>query len=81
PDYNLALKTAWESSPVAAMSTWKSPVLIIHGDDDRNVRINQSTDLIQRLNKLKIENETILIPDDTHHWLKYSNAIRVYQAT
>lgn len=81
PDYNLALKTAWESSPVAAMNSWKSPVLIIHADDDRNVRINQSTDLIQRLNKLKIENETILIPDDTHHWMKYSNAIKVYQAT
>lgn len=80
PDYNLALKTAWESSPVASMNSWKSPVLIIHGDDDRNVRINQSTDLIQRLNKLKIENETILIPDDTHHWMKFSNAVKVYQS-
>jgi dipeptidyl aminopeptidase/acylaminoacyl peptidase len=81
PDLQLALKTAWQSSPVSSIHTWKSPVLLIHADDDRNVRINQSTDLIQRLNKLKIENETILIPDDTHHWMKFGNAVKVYQAT
>jgi dipeptidyl aminopeptidase/acylaminoacyl peptidase len=80
PDIELAMKTAWASSPVAYMDTWKSPVLIIHGDDDRNVRFNQSVDLIQRLEKHGIPHETMMIVDDTHHWMKHSNAVKVYEA-
>jgi dipeptidyl aminopeptidase/acylaminoacyl peptidase len=80
PDIELAKKTAWQSSPVAHIDTWKSPVLIIHGDDDRNVRFNQSVDLIQRLKKKGIPYETMMIVDDTHHWMKHSNAVQVYEA-
>ncbi len=80
-DYEMAKNIAWRSSPVAYMNTWKSPVLIIHGDDDRNVRFNQSTDLVNRLEKLKIPYETMVIVDDTHHWMKWENAVKVYQAT
>ena len=42
-------KLAHESSPVSAVDTWKSPVLFIHGDDDRNVYFTQTVDLIARL--------------------------------
>jgi dipeptidyl aminopeptidase/acylaminoacyl peptidase len=80
PDYDLALKTAWESSPVSSLNTWTSPVLIIHGDDDRNVRFNQSVDLIRRLEKNGVSFETLMIPDDTHHWMKHENAVKVYEA-
>ncbi|WP_431217982.1 S9 family peptidase [Puia sp. P3] len=51
PDFDAAQKTAWLSSPVASVNTWHSPVLIIQGDDDRNVRFSQSVDLVQRLEK------------------------------
>lgn len=44
-----AAELAWKSSPVAYMSTWKSPVLLIHGDDDRNVRFAETSDLARRL--------------------------------
>ncbi|MEI8110202.1 MAG: prolyl oligopeptidase family serine peptidase [Chitinophagia bacterium] len=81
PDWQLALQTAWKSSPVADLSKWTSPVLIIHADDDRNVRFNQSVDLINRLSKRKIPFETMMIVDDTHHWMNNENAIKVYQAT
>ncbi len=81
PDYEKAIQTAWTSSPVSSMATWKSPVLIIHADDDRNVRVNQSTDLIKRLDKYKIPYESMLIVDDTHHWMNWENAIKVYEAT
>ncbi|MFD2067768.1 alpha/beta hydrolase family protein [Pontibacter silvestris] len=37
PDADEGTKVAWQSSPVAYVDTWTSPVLIIHGDDDRNV--------------------------------------------
>jgi dipeptidyl aminopeptidase/acylaminoacyl peptidase len=78
PDYDLAVKTAWLSSPVAYVSGWKSPVLIIQGDDDRNVRFNQSVDLVNRLEKQGVPYETLMIVDDTHHWMRFSNAVTVY---
>ncbi len=81
PDYEKAIQTAWSSSPVSSMATWKSPVLVIHADDDRNVRVNQSTDLIKRLDQYGIPYESILIVDDTHHWLNWVNAVKVYQST
>ena len=80
PDYEKAVKTAWLSSPVAYIGTWKSPVLIIHGDDDRNVRFNQSTDLIARLEKQGVPYETLMIVDDTHHWVDWNNSVKVYDA-
>jgi dipeptidyl aminopeptidase/acylaminoacyl peptidase len=54
--------------------------LIIHADDDRNVRFNQSTDLVRRLEKKGVPMETMVIVDDTHHWMKHSNAVKVYGA-
>ena len=80
PDFDKALATAWRSSPVSSVNTWKSPVLIIHADDDRNVRFNQSTDLIARLEKKGVPYETLMIVDDTHHWMNWNNAITVYGA-
>lgn len=78
PDLDKALKTAWLSSPVAYINTWKSPVLIIHADDDRNVQFNESVDLINRLEKQQVPYETIMITDDSHHWMKWDNAVKVY---
>lgn len=80
PDYEQAMKVAWQSSPVAYMNTWKSPVLIIHGDDDRNVPFLQSIDLISRLEKKGIPYETLMIVDDTHHWMNFDNSVTVYGA-
>jgi dipeptidyl aminopeptidase/acylaminoacyl peptidase len=80
PDFDAAQKTAWLSSPISSIDTWRSPVLIIQGDDDRNVRFDQSVDLIQRLEKKGVPCETLMIVDDTHHWMKFGNAVKVYSA-
>jgi dipeptidyl aminopeptidase/acylaminoacyl peptidase len=80
PDYEKALKTAWLSSPVSAIDTWRSPVLIIQGDDDRNVHFSESVDLIRRLEKKGVPFESMMIVDDTHHWMNFSNAVTVYAA-
>jgi len=80
PDLEKARQVGWQSSPVSSVSTWTSPVLIIHGDDDRNVRFNQSTDLVRRLEKKGVPMETLVIVDDTHHWMKYTNALTVDNA-
>ena len=76
-----AAEVAWKSSPVAYMSTWKSPVLLIHGDDDRNVRFAETADLARRLESTGVYFETMVIPDDTHHFLRHSNWVRVNEAT
>jgi dipeptidyl aminopeptidase/acylaminoacyl peptidase len=81
PDAERALQVAWESSPIAYMDTWTSPVLIIHATDDRNVRFSQSTDLVRRLEAQGVPTETLVIVDDTHHWLLHANALTVGRAT
>jgi dipeptidyl aminopeptidase/acylaminoacyl peptidase len=77
PDLQRALDLAWQSSPVASISTWKSPVLLIHGDDDRNVRFSQTTDLVRRLEKTGVQFEELIIPDDTHHFFMHANMVKV----
>jgi dipeptidyl aminopeptidase/acylaminoacyl peptidase len=81
PDVARALEVAWRSSTVSSISTWKSPVLLIHGDDDRNVRFSQTVDLARRLTAARVPFEELIIPDDTHHWLRHANAVRVNAAT
>ncbi|WP_025142545.1 S9 family peptidase [Pedobacter jeongneungensis] len=81
PDAALAAKVAEESSPVSYVNTWTSPTLIIHADDDRNVAFNQSVDLVKRFEDKKFDFEFLAIPDDTHHWMKFSNGLKVSEAT
>jgi dipeptidyl aminopeptidase/acylaminoacyl peptidase len=44
-----ASRLAFESSPMAAVRTWKSPVLLIHGDDDRNVNFSETVTMAAAL--------------------------------
>jgi len=81
PDYKEAVKLAYDSSPIATVSQWKSPVLLIHGDDDRNVPFRQTTDLVQRLKQQHVEFEEIIVPDEIHDFLLWKTWIRGYQAT
>lgn len=81
PDADAAIKLAWESSPDAYVGTWKSPVLLIHGDDDRNVPFLQSVDLVQRLRAQHVPFEELIIPDEIHGFLRWRDWIRSYGAT
>lgn len=81
PDASQAAKIALSSSPVSYINTWTSPTLIIHADDDRNVAFNQSVDLAKRFEDKKFDFEYLVIPDDTHHWMKFSNGLKVSEAT
>lgn len=81
PDADWASNLIPKASPISYVNTWTSPVLFIHGDDDRNVAFQQSIDLIKRLEKKKVKIETLVIVDDNHHWSKHENAITVLEAT
>jgi dipeptidyl aminopeptidase/acylaminoacyl peptidase len=76
-----AARVAWTASPVSSVSTWKSPVLLIHGDDDRNVRVEQTVDLARRLKAAGVTYEEVIIPDDIHDFLLYRNWLKVNRAT
>jgi len=41
-------------------------VLLVHGDDDRNVQFSQTTGLVQLLRAHNVPFELIVYPDDTH---------------
>ena len=81
PDLEEALKAAWTSSPISSIATWRSPVLLIHGDDDRNVRFSQTVDLVRRLQQAGVPYEELVIPDDTHHFMRHANWLKVNGAT
>jgi len=81
PDADAAIKLAWDSSPDASVDTWKSPVLLIHGDDDRNVPFTQTVDLVQRLRAHQVPFEEMILPDEIHGFLMYKSWIRTYGAT
>jgi len=74
------LKLARRSSPVADLSHWSSPVLFVHGDDDRNVMFIQTTDLVQRLRQRGVHVETLVFPDEVHGFLRYESWLRALQA-
>jgi len=75
------IKLAHDSSPVTAVDTWKSPVLFIHGDDDRNVYFTQTVDLVARLRPRGIEIEQLVFPDEIHDFLLNRHWIAAYRAT
>src|SRR5579864_175302 len=81
PDYKEAVKLAYDSSPIATVSQWKSPVLLIHGDDDRNVPFGKTTDLLQRLKQQSVEFAIIIVPDAIDKFLLWKTWSRGYQAT
>jgi dipeptidyl aminopeptidase/acylaminoacyl peptidase len=72
---------AYQSSPVAALGSWRSPVLFIHGDDDRSVPFNQTTDLVSRLREAGVPVDTLIFPDEEHGFLRYASWLQAYTAT
>jgi dipeptidyl aminopeptidase/acylaminoacyl peptidase len=81
PDRKAAMKLAFQSSPNAAIATWRSPVLLIHGDDDRNVDFSQTVDLLQRLRGQKVHVEELIYPDEMHDFLLWKSWVKAYGAT
>jgi dipeptidyl aminopeptidase/acylaminoacyl peptidase len=86
PDYNKLedpefARVAFDASPLATVDTWKSPVLLVHGDDDRNVSFIQSINLVAALRKRNVEVEQLVFPDEVHDFLRHENWIRAYKAS
>ena len=74
-------KKALESSPVHFIKGWKNPVLMIHGDDDRNVPFSESVNMAELLRKQGVTVEQLVLPDEVHSFLLHKNWLKVYSAT
>ena len=74
-------RIARESSPISSVDKWKSPVLLIHGDDDRNVEFAQTVNLVRLLRKNGVSFEEIIYPDEIHDFLKHWDWVRAYLAS
>jgi dipeptidyl aminopeptidase/acylaminoacyl peptidase len=73
-------RKAWESSPLASVDGWRSPVLLIHGDDDRNVNFSETVRLAEQLRKRNVYFEELIFPDEIHDFLLASSWLRAYRA-
>jgi dipeptidyl aminopeptidase/acylaminoacyl peptidase len=71
---------AREASPVGAISTWKSPVLLIQGDDDRNVAFEQMEEMVALLRRQGVQFEQIVFPDEVHDFLMWRSWVKAYKA-
>jgi len=69
---------AYKSSAISEIDHWKSPVLVIQGDDDRNVNFAQSVGLVQLLRAHNVPYELFVMPDDTHETLLYKRWIPIW---
>ena len=68
------------SSPIADLESWSSPVLLIHGDDDRNVPFSETKWLVEKLDAMGVDYELLVFPDDVHGFLLHENWVRAYEA-
>jgi len=80
-DRDEAMAVSWKSSPDADVATWTSPVLLIQGDDDRNVPFQQTVDLARRLEAQHTPFEEMVIPNEIHGFLRHESWLRADQAT
>jgi len=80
-DTRAMMKLAWESSPDSAISSWRSPVLLIQGDDDRNVEFHQMVDLVERLRPAGVAFDQLVIPNEIHGFLRYASWLQADTAT
>ena len=80
-DPNARWRLAWESSPLYSVDTWRSPVLLIQGDDDDEVPFLQTVRLAAALRERKVDTQVLVFPDEVHGFLLHRTWLTAYQAT
>ncbi|HEY2678166.1 MAG TPA: prolyl oligopeptidase family serine peptidase [Steroidobacteraceae bacterium] len=76
-----AARRALESSPAATIAQWRSPVLVIQADDDRNVPLQQSLELIEDLRSHHVDHDEIVYPNEIHDLARYSSWMALFNST
>jgi dipeptidyl aminopeptidase/acylaminoacyl peptidase len=79
---------ALASSPLADLSHWSSPILLIHGDNDPDVAYAQTPTLADALRarnanlpvKTQVDVEELIFPDELHGFLLHKDWLAAYTA-
>lgn len=77
---NAGHELQWTSSPMGSIAKWRSPVLLIHGDDDKNVDFGQSILLARELTARRIPYRDLVFPNERHGFLRYADWLTAYRA-
>lgn len=64
---------AVQSSPVATIDQWRSPVLVVQADDDRDVPPQQSSELIEALRARHVDHDELVLPNEIHNLARYAS--------
>jgi dipeptidyl aminopeptidase/acylaminoacyl peptidase len=80
-DTNARWRLAWQSSPLSSVNTWRSPVLLIQGDDDREVPFLQTVQLAAALRRQKVDFQELIFPDEVHNFLLHRTWVAAYSAS
>ena len=72
-------RRAFAASPMADAARWRSPVLLIQGDDDRNVLFSQTVRLAAMLRAQGVPVEEKVFPDEVHDFLLHWHWIEAYE--
>ncbi|MEJ2008517.1 MAG: prolyl oligopeptidase family serine peptidase, partial [Acidobacteriota bacterium] len=75
-----AERLAFESSPLAHVKTWRSPVLLIQGDDDPEVPFKEMVHLVEALRKQGVPFQQLVFPNEVHVFLLHSTWLRAFHA-
>src|SRR5437667_12859018 len=75
-----ANRRAVESSPIATINQWHSPVLLVQADNDNIVPSQQATELIEGLRSHNIDHDVIMIPNELHDMARYSSWMLLFNA-
>ena len=67
--------------PISSVAGWRSPVLMIHGDDDHNVAFSESIRLAEALRARGVDYSELVFPDEIHGFLRHATWLKAYAAT
>ncbi|HEX3395773.1 MAG TPA: prolyl oligopeptidase family serine peptidase [Steroidobacteraceae bacterium] len=76
-----ATRRGFDSSPIATIDQWHSPVLVVQADDDRNVPLQQSLELLEDLRLHHIDHDEIVMPNEIHDLARYASWMALFKAT
>jgi len=80
-DIHKERRIAWESSPDSSIAKWRSPVLLVQGDDDHNVPFHQTVDLARRLQLAHVTYSELVVPNEIHGFLRYATFLQADEMT
>jgi dipeptidyl aminopeptidase/acylaminoacyl peptidase len=66
-------------NPVNDVSRWRTPMLVIHGEQDFRIPYSQGIAAFTALQRRGIESRLLIFPDENHWVLKPANSVLWYQ--